>query len=425
MGQTEKNSVRANVFRCPPESGHAGREVLGRFPFQIQHYANLRRALPDVFLLLDGLTAPRIRSSTTQTPTISAVDIDAFSITIAIHPEAKMSKEPVDELSVSENCASAPDRPASNNVDQNSLPCPKEWIDLITPIKLPEPGDFRENTFKLMSALGSSRFTRSSTFDPVVEAQMRGAVDYLADHLFVNESRLDVIDQEQPLHPGSQIFVELYLKLITMVGHTFVRISELPPSRGYEPLLVANGWNPIAARGLAALAVRSGKRQAKEGKWHRPVFDAIRFLAVPGRQKRAILARAKVLIAAWNETSIIETAFDKAGLRETEFIKLLEATSKDENVDYKHLAKIAAEITPHLSLPRGPKISAPSAALEFFLEDGAPELVKKRRPHSRHSRSEEYCDALTEATRREFATPHFDSRSARRRSNARLGARTK
>jgi hypothetical protein len=355
---------------------------------------------------------------------ISAVDIDARSVTMVIHAEAKMPNPPVGESSLSENCASDPDRLASNNLDQNSPPHPPEWIDLLTHTELPEPEDFRENTFKLMKALGSSPATRFSTFDPVVEAQMRAAVDYLADHLFAKEPQLDVIGEEKSLLPGAQTFVDIFFQVVTLIGHAVVRVSELPPSRGYEPLLIANGWNPIAARGLAVIAVRSGKRQAKESKWHRPVSDAIRFLAVPGRQKRAILARVKVLITAWKETSIIETAFHKAGLHETEFINLLEATSKGENVDYQHLAKIAAGIAPHLSLSRGPKISAPSATLEFLLEDGAPELIKKRRPHSRHSRSEEYCDALTEATRREFATPHFDSRSARRRLKARLGART-
>jgi hypothetical protein len=334
-----------------------------------------------------------------------------------------MANPPVDEPSVSVS-VSDPDRPASSNLDQNSLPRPREWLDLLTRTKLPEPVDFRENTFKLMRAFGSSPATRSSTFDPVVEAQMREAVDYLADHLFAKEPRPDVIDQDKPLNPGARIFAELYLQLATMIGFAVVRVSELPPSRGYEPLLIANGWNSIAARGLAAIAVRSGKRQAKESKWHRPVFDAIRFLAVPGRQKRAILARAKVLITAWKETSIIETIFDKAGLEVTEFINLLEATSKGESVDCRRLAKIAAEIAPHLSLSRGPKVSAPSAALDFLLESGASELIKARRPYSRRSRSEEYCDALTEATRREFANSHFDSRSVRRRLRARLGART-
>jgi hypothetical protein len=126
------------------------------------------------------------------------------------------------------------------------------------------------------------------------------------------------------------------------------------------------------------------------------------------------------LIAAWKETSIIETIFDKANLHETEFISLLEAMSKGENFDWRRLAKIAAEIAPQLSLSRGPKISAPSAAAEFLL--GVSKLSKKSRSHSRRGRSEEYCDALTEATRQEFTNSGFDSRSARRRSKSRLGA---
>jgi hypothetical protein len=310
-----------------------------------------------------------------------------------------------------------------NNLDQNGLPHPNEWIDLITPVKLPEPADFRAITFKMMRTL-SSPVARLSPSDPVVEIRMQAAVDYLANHLFAKDPRPDIVDNEQPLCPDAQIFVEIYLQFVTMFGFAFARISELPPSRGLEPFFIASGWNSIAARGLAALAVRSGKRHAKESKWHRPVFDAIRFLAIPGRKNSAILARAKVLIAAWKDTSIIETVFDKAGLRETEFVELLEATSKGENVDKRRLAEIAAEIAPHLSISRGPKISAPSAALDFLLEGGALKFITKRRSRSRHSRSREYCDALTEATRLEFANPGFDSRPARRRSKARLGTRT-
>ena len=107
-----------------------------------------------------------------------------------------------------------------------------------------------------------------------------------------------------------------------------------------------------------------------------------------------------MLITAWKETSIIETIFDKVGLRETEFINLLEATLRAENVDDGRLTKIAAEIVPHLWLSRGQKISAPSAALEFLLENGASELIKGKRPNSRRTQSGGYCDALTDATRR-------------------------
>jgi hypothetical protein len=101
---------------------------------------------------------------------ISAVDIDVRSVTIGIHAEATMPNAPFGESPVSENCASDP-----------------EWIDLLRDPELPEPDNFRENAFKLMKALGSWPATRSLTLDPVVEAQMREAVDYLADHLFAKE----------------------------------------------------------------------------------------------------------------------------------------------------------------------------------------------------------------------------------------------
>jgi hypothetical protein len=128
----------------------------------------------------------------------------------------------VDESSLSANCVSDPDQAASSNLDQNSLPQLRERINLIGLTKLPEPADFRENTFKFMRAFGSSPATRSSAFDPVVQAQMRGAVNYLADHLFARKPPLDVIGEEKPLHPGSRLYVELYLKLVATIGFAFV-----------------------------------------------------------------------------------------------------------------------------------------------------------------------------------------------------------
>jgi hypothetical protein len=325
---------------------------------------------------------------------------------------APIGESPVSDIFVPDSAGLA-----SEKCDQIALPHLQDLIELLQQPELSEPEDFRDKTFRLMTALASSPTAGPSGIDPDTGAQMRAAVDYLADHLFARKPQNDV-DQKTLLDPGAQVFVELFFQFTTMIGFAVVRTSELPPSRGYEPLLIANGCDPIIARGLANTAIRFGKRQARESKRHRPVFDAIRFLAEPGRQKRAIFTRAEVLIAAWKETSIIETIFDRAGLHETEFIDLLEAILNTEDVDYRRLPEIAAEIAPHLSLSRGPKISAPSAALEFLLENGVSELIKGKRPSSWRSRSEEYCDALTEATRREFATSRFESRSVRRRSNA-------
>src|ERR1700722_4606877 len=51
------------------------------------------------------------------------------------------------------------------------------------------------------------------------------------------------------------------------------------PSPGYEPLLLEGGWNQFAARAMAKLAVRHGKRVAAERPYERGVAQAIRFLA--------------------------------------------------------------------------------------------------------------------------------------------------
>jgi hypothetical protein len=204
------------------------------------------------------------------------------------------------------------------------------------------------------------------------------------------------------------------------VGKVIQRVAQLPPSRGYEPLLIESGWHPLVARGMAKLAVRHGKRRAKESKRRRPVFDAIRFLGERKRQRRAILRRTELLLQAWKETSIIESCFDEIGLNETEFIRLLESVVEGREADCPRITEIAAMVSPRLFLLRGPKIGAASAAHEFILASDI-EVSSRQRPDTYRRRSSEYVDALTEATRREFDVPDFDPRSARRRLKARHG----
>jgi hypothetical protein len=83
---------------------------------------------------------------------------------------------------------------------------------------------------------------------------------------------------------------------IALTGRAKAIVEALStPSPGYEPLLMEAGWSQFAARGVAKLAVRHGRRRAEESKWQRGVVDAIRFLARRKRQRRAILSRAKYL----------------------------------------------------------------------------------------------------------------------------------
>jgi hypothetical protein len=211
----------------------------------------------------------------------------------------------------------------------------------------------------------------------------------------------------------------LFRDLCLAVGGAINYVANLPPSPGYEPMLASRGFNAIGARGLAYLTVRVGRRVARESSWRRPAYDAIRFLALPSRQSRAVIPRAKLLLSIWNETSILETALKEAGLDEFEFVNLL-TIAEGRHADRQRLATIAATVSPRLSLPRGPKVSAPSAAYEFARKELRLPRAKGRR--SLRSRSEEYVDALAEATRKEFRVRHFDSRSARRRIRRRRKA---
>jgi hypothetical protein len=187
------------------------------------------------------------------------------------------------------------------------------------------------------------------------------------------------------------------------------------PSPGYEPLLMVAGWGQLLARGMAKLAVRHGRRRADESRRQRAVFEAIRFLAKPQRRRSAIACRAKLLYRAWNETSLIETIFDEVGITECEFIRLLESLVEGRKVDCNRIAEIAAMISPQLSLRRGPKVRAASAAHEFLL-DSEFEFSSRCRPAAYQKRAAEYVDPLTAATRLEFGEPDFDPRPARRRA---------
>jgi hypothetical protein len=195
------------------------------------------------------------------------------------------------------------------------------------------------------------------------------------------------------------------------------RVAESPPSPGYEPWLIERGINPILARMMARLLVRRGKRPAKESVRLPAVVRAFRFLANPRRNRPAISRRVDVLLRAWEETSIIETIFDDAGLDEFEFIRLLKSVAEGHQVGYRRLTEIAASLAPHLPVRRGRKVSAASAAHEVFLEYAV--MRMEPRAYSWNEPKGQFTDPVTEATRREFVRRPFDPRPAYRRLKAR------
>jgi hypothetical protein len=109
---------------------------------------------------------------------------------------------------------------------------------------------------------------------------------------------------------------------------------------------------------------------------------------------------------------VIDQIFSEAGLHEAEFIKFLESAVDGDSAVHSRLCTIAATVAPRLSVPRGPKISAASAAHELLSEvtgcryTSSPDL-------------EDFTDDFTKATRVEFGDPDFDPRPAVRRARAR------
>jgi hypothetical protein len=133
--------------------------------------------------------------------------------------------------------------------------------------------------------------------------------------------------------------------------------------------------------------------------------------------------KAEVLLAAWEETSIIETIFDSASLSASDFIELLKSAVEGREVEPRRITEIAATIAPGLSIPRGPKISAASAAHEVLLEELG--SVTGTRGFTWNFYRQDYSDPLTQETRREFREPDFAPQAARRRVKARLKANEK
>jgi hypothetical protein len=152
------------------------------------------------------------------------------------------------------------------------------------------------------------------------------------------------------------------------------RAEENFPSKAYGPHLEAQGFASLLARGLGSLTISLGKREADEAKSMAPVVEAIRFLARGDRQKRAILSRAKLVLAA---------------------------------------RTIAAAVAPSARSARGAKITAASAAHELFLEMSASFGLPGG--YTRSGIDGEYTDPRTQATRQEFDDRDFDPRPAHRR----------
>jgi hypothetical protein len=225
------------------------------------------------------------------------------------------------------------------------------------------------------------------------------------------------VEQLKPLVAAFEPISKGFREFFAQVDAVMVQwANEKPPSRGYEPWFIGQGFNPILARTMAALQVHVGRRVAMDNRRLPEVVRAVKFLARPHRNRKAISRKVKILLAAWHETSVIETVFSNAGLDEFEFVRLLQAAAEGDWSAYDRLREIAAGLGAHLKIRRGPKLTAPSAAHEFFLR----EMVQPRKATWTWNPVEErFTDDLTKATSHEFGDPSFDPRPACRRVNDR------
>jgi hypothetical protein len=214
----------------------------------------------------------------------------------------------------------------------------------------------------------------------------------------------------------------MWVGTVQMARAIAERAEENFPSKAYGPYLETQGFAPFLARGLGSLTISLGTREADEAKRVAPVVEAIRFLARGDRQKRAILSRAKLVLAASKETSIVDELFRNAGLHEGEFLRLLQTAIDGGAIDRERIRTIAASVAPSVRGARGPKITAASAAHELFLKTNA--SFRLPAGYTQSGIDGDYTDPRTQATRLEFDDPDFDPRPAHRRIKRRGTVKT-
>jgi len=189
----------------------------------------------------------------------------------------------------------------------------------------------------------------------------------------------------------------------------------LKPSPGYEPLLERMGFDQGAARAVARFAVREGERRSTEGKIRRQISKDIRFLAKAPSRKSAIVGCARRLYATWDKHRAIGDFIFEANVDDFDFMRVVKLVADGNEQEIGPLIQMAAKCAPGLPIRPGPRISAASAAHQFFLENRLGIFRGPFPGSDGQPRTAEYVDALTAATRIEFSNDDFDPRPAKRR----------
>lgn len=173
---------------------------------------------------------------------------------------------------------------------------------------------------------------------------------------------------------------------------------------------------------MASLAIKRGVRIADEAKRLPPIVAAIQFLARPGRSRKVIARKAKVLLAAWDETSIIETFFTTRRSARSDLWTCSNASSRAERSSCGGSRRSRPRLRLGFLFRAGQRSAPRRRRINFCLKSAS--SVTGVRGYTWNDCDEDFADPLTQATRQEFDRTDFDPRPARRRSR-RLSAAPK
>jgi hypothetical protein len=247
------------------------------------------------------------------------------------------------------------------------------------------------------------------TLDAATEAKLRNASKHVTSTLLAAGPHT----KRPPPDLEEEGLVQSFLQSVQSIGTAVGLVARLPSSK-YEDLFVVNGCNQLVARGLANHAVRYAKLIFQERETISKVVRALRSLGASGRRRKKTTRKtAERLLTAWTETSIIENIFRRAGSDEGDFIRLLRSIVAGEEYSEQRIAEVVAELTPHLSVSRGPKMSLETITHQVVMEM----LRELDHPHgyTLDGITGRFTDSQTEATRLMFGNPTFDPRMAHRR----------
>jgi hypothetical protein len=224
-----------------------------------------------------------------------------------------------------------------------------------------------------------------------------------ADAVVAELAHSGVFECWKPFEGLSEEFRKIPAAMFLMASTIANRAEEHFPSKAYGPYFEARGFVPFLARGLSSLIISVATRESDEAKRVAPVVEAIRFLAQGDRQRRAILSRAKLVLAASKETSVVDELFRNAGLHEGEFLGLLQTVIDGGAITRERIRTIAAAVAPTVRRARGRKIAAASGAHELFLETNA--FFGLRSGYTWSELPGDFVDPMARATRQEFGDP--------------------